>query len=78
MIDGLNQQDVELVEETTAYSGFFKLRNLKLRHKLFQGGWSEIFNRELCVRGDAVGVLLFDPDEPANKHVPDNGIKPVS
>lgn len=59
--DQFQQQDVEIVDESLAYDGFFKLRNLAIRHKLFQGGWSETFQRELCVRGDAVGVLLYDP-----------------
>lgn len=55
------QSDVEIVDDELAFNGFFKLRRLKLKHKLFQGGDSLVFERELCVRGDAVGVLLFDP-----------------
>ncbi len=55
------QSDVEIVSEQSAYDGFFKLKNITLKHKLFDGSWSESFQRELCVRGDAVGVLLYDP-----------------
>ena len=55
------QSDVEIVSEQSAYDGFFTLKNLTLKHKLFDGAWSESFQRELCVRGDAVGVLLYDP-----------------
>ncbi|MAJ80184.1 MAG: ADP-ribose diphosphatase [Porticoccaceae bacterium] len=32
-----------------------------LRHRLFSGGWSKSIRRELFQRGNAVGVLVFDP-----------------
>jgi len=53
--------DVEVIDEEVAYQGFCQLRRLKLKHRLFQGGMSEVFSRELVVRHDAVGVLLYDP-----------------
>ena len=34
---------------------------LILSHALFGGGWSEPLTRELFERGDAVGVLPYDP-----------------
>ena len=56
-----SQADVEIVADESAYDGFFKLKVLKLKQRLFEGGWSNVFIRELCIRGDAVGVLLYDP-----------------
>ncbi|WP_444903297.1 NUDIX domain-containing protein [Microbulbifer sp. CnH-101-E] len=53
---------VEVVSRETVYKGFFSMLRLRLRHRLFRGGWSEIFTRELFVRGPAVGVLLYDPE----------------
>lgn len=61
MKEQFTQQDVEIQSQQVAYNGFFKLHKLRLRHRLFAGGWSAVFDRELCVRGDAVGVLLYDP-----------------
>lgn len=55
------QNDIEVIAENIAHDGFFKLKNLQIKHRLFEGGWSQVFERELCVRGDAVGVLLYDP-----------------
>lgn len=43
------------------YDGFFKLSLVKLKHELFKGGESELISRELIKRGDAVGVLPYDP-----------------
>ena len=55
------QSDVNIVEETLAFDGFFKLKSLSLQHALFAGGQSVMIERELCIRGDAVGILLYDP-----------------
>ena len=60
-MESFKQKDVEIVEQDLAFDGFFKLKSLKLRHALFNGGQSAIIERELCVRGDAVGGLLYDP-----------------
>lgn len=54
-------QDVRILEEVAAYSGHFTLRKLTLQHRCFAGGWSEPLVRELFERGDAVGVLPYDP-----------------
>ena len=54
-------EDVEIISRSLAHDGFLKLEYLELRHRLFSGGWSKVFLRELQVRYPAVGVLLFDP-----------------
>jgi ADP-ribose pyrophosphatase len=51
----------EILEEITAYRGFFRLLQFKLRHTLFRGGWSKILTRELFCRGDCVAVVPYDP-----------------
>ncbi len=53
--------DIDILERTTVYQRFFRVDQVKLRHKLYEGGWSEPLLRELFVRDDAVFVLLFDP-----------------
>ncbi len=55
-------QDVRVLEEHTAYDGYFQIRKLTLQHRCFAGGWSEPVVREIFERGDAVGVLPYDPD----------------
>ncbi len=54
-------QDMEVLARQSEYRGFFEIQQLTLRHRLYEGGWSEPFNRELFVRGLAVVVMLFDP-----------------
>lgn len=56
------RDDAEVLEQTPAYRGFFGVDVLRLRHRLFAGGWSRPMSRELFRRGEAAGVLLYDPD----------------
>lgn len=53
--------DVEVVEKTRKYQGFFALDEYKFRHKLYRGGFSEVLTREVFERGDAVAILPYDP-----------------
>jgi ADP-ribose pyrophosphatase len=54
------KKQFEILEEQTAYDGFFKLKQFQLRHTLYQGGWSNTINRELFHRGNCVAVILYD------------------
>lgn len=55
-----SHDDVEISHNDIVYDGFFKMRALRLRHRLFAGGWSKDISRELFVRDPAVGVVLYD------------------
>lgn len=61
---GFTDQHVQLSRET-AYRGFMQLQKIQLKHRLFEGGWSETFQRELLVRHPAVMVMLYDPERDA-------------
>jgi len=52
----------ELLNEETAYNGFFSLKKFTVKHTLYKGGWSNTITRELFHRGNCVAVLLYDPD----------------
>lgn len=54
-------QDVRILNDETAFSGYFSVRRLTLQHRCFGGGWSQPMVREVFERGDAVGVLPYDP-----------------
>lgn len=55
--------EFKLLNKDRVYNGFFKLDCYTLQHELFSGGQSEPFKREILNRGDAVAVLIRDPDE---------------
>jgi ADP-ribose pyrophosphatase len=54
-------EDVLLENRETNFSGYFSVETVTLRHRLFAGGWSSSIRRELFQRGDAVGVLPWNP-----------------
>lgn len=58
----LKAGDVEIVEKTTLFEGHFRIDRYRLRHRLFEGGWSGELTREIFERGHAVAVLPYDPD----------------
>ena len=49
------------INKTPLYHGFFRLTAHELSHELFAGGDSPLLVRELLDRGNAVGVLPYDP-----------------
>ncbi len=56
-----DDRQYRILEEEFAYHGFFDLIRIKLRHTLFQGGWSKVLTRELFQRGNCVAVIPYDP-----------------
>jgi len=53
--------DLEISERNIRFESFLRVDQLSLKHRLFDGGWSNQIQRELSVRPEAVGILLFDP-----------------
>ena len=55
--------DVEVTTQETVFQGYFRMDALTLRHKRFDGSWTNNIRRELFQRGDAVAVLPWDVKE---------------
>ena len=60
-LDYFNADDAELLSQETCFKGFFTVNKYRVRHKLYQGGRSEVFEREVFERGDAVVLMPYDP-----------------
>lgn len=58
----MNASDVQVIDKTTAFQGYFRIDKYRLRHRLFEGGWGTEIDREVLERGHASCCLLFDPD----------------
>lgn len=54
-------RDVERLETETLFKGFSDVQRHRLRHRLFAGGWSPPFEREVVMRPVAAAVLPYDP-----------------
>jgi ADP-ribose pyrophosphatase len=57
----LDEDSIVISARQTAYSGFFRIDRFRLRHRLFAGGWSPELSREVFLRHNAAGILLYDP-----------------
>ena len=58
----MNRQDVQLIERSTPFDGYFRIDRYRLRHRLHSGGMSRELVREVFERGHVAGVLPVDPD----------------
>ena len=53
--------EYEIIERETPFQGYFRIDKYKLRHRCFDGGWTEPVWREVFERGHAAAVLPHDP-----------------
>ena len=58
---GVSGDDVKIIQHETLYQGFARLDRYRLRHRLYDGGFSDEMEREVFERRHTVGVLLYDP-----------------
>lgn len=56
-----SQQDIQILQDDLVYDGFFKLRKVQFKHKLFCGEMSGVVTRELLYKGAASAVIAYDP-----------------
>ncbi|MDB6061673.1 MAG: protein containing C-terminal region of TrgB protein [Verrucomicrobiaceae bacterium] len=61
MKDRFTRNDVTIANEEIVYDGFFKVRKVQLSHLKFDGTQSSVMTRELVLRKEAAGVLIYDP-----------------
>lgn len=54
--------DVRVLDDERVFDGYFSVQKLTLEHRCFSGGWSTPVTREVFERGDAVGVLPYEPE----------------
>ena len=54
-------ETAELVRHEVAFQGYFRIGRYYFRHSLHKGGTSNLIRREVFERGQAAGVLPYDP-----------------
>jgi len=57
--------DMRLDKAETGFSRFLRMDVVHFRHRLYSGAWSGERVYDLVRRGDAVAILLYDPDREA-------------
>jgi ADP-ribose pyrophosphatase len=57
----MSKETAEVVRHEVAFKGYFKVVRYFFRHTLHNGGMSGEISREVFERGQAGGVLMYDP-----------------
>jgi ADP-ribose pyrophosphatase len=57
----LTVADVEVLARIPAYVGYARVDRYQLRHRRYDGRWTDVISRELVERGHGVCVLPYDP-----------------
>ncbi len=54
--------DVEIIEAAKGFERFLRMDVIRFRHRRFSGEWSTPQTHDVLRRGQAVGIVLYDPD----------------
>jgi len=57
----MSKETAEIVRQEVVFQGYFKVVRYFFRHTLHKGGMSGEVSREVFERGQAGGVLMYDP-----------------
>jgi ADP-ribose pyrophosphatase len=57
--------DIEIIEAAKSFQRFLRMDVIRFRHRRFSGEWSMPQTHDVLRRGQAVGIVLFDPDRDA-------------
>src|SRR5579862_5322879 len=60
-ISRFGQDDYKIEKSEVLYQGVFRLLRYHIKQRLFNGGWSDVFTREVLERYSAAAVLPYDP-----------------
>ena len=60
-LQGVLKGKLDIIEMSRAYTGYFAVDEVALRHEQFDGQMSEVLHRSYFVAGDAALVLPYDP-----------------
>jgi len=58
-----DRKDVEIKSAESVHEGHYNVVKLRMRHKCFDGGWSDWLDREQLLRQDAACAILWDPKQ---------------
>ena len=56
-----HREDVQVLSSETVFQGFMRLLRVRLKHRLFAGGWSAEVERELLQKQEGAAAIVYDP-----------------
>jgi ADP-ribose diphosphatase len=58
----LAHPDAEFAQATTSFQRYLRIDTFRFRHRLYSGEWSRVRSYDVLQRGEAVAIVLYDPD----------------
>ena len=55
------EEDVKIKHKNLVHDGFCHLERYEMQHRLFNGGWTPVYTRELMIKPSVVAALPYDP-----------------
>ncbi|MFC0308994.1 ADP-ribose diphosphatase [Gallibacterium trehalosifermentans] len=55
------QKDIEILHDEVVFKGFYTMKRVQFRHRLFSGEMSGVVTREVLTKNEATAVVLYDP-----------------
>jgi len=55
------KKDIQIYNKKLMHRGYCNVYNYELKQYLFNNTWSSTFSRELIIKSNAIGALLYDP-----------------
>ena len=57
----MTAQDVKIKHKILAHDGFCRIKRYAMQHRLFNGGWTQDYMRELMIKPSVAAALPYDP-----------------
>ena len=57
----MSLKEVKIIKKTNRFKDYLTVDHYKLKHTLYEGGLSNVIEREVIERGHVAAVLLYDP-----------------
>jgi len=54
--------DAEIIDAANVFARYLRIDTFRFRHRLFSGEWSAVRSYDVLRRGQAVAIVLYDPD----------------
>ena len=58
----VSKDRIKIISEQKVYDGYCCVKSYQVQYRLFSGEWSKMFTREVLMREEVGGILLYDPD----------------
>lgn len=57
----MSEKNITIKKKAFLHDGFLRVARYEMQHQCFDGSWTPLYTRELIIKQQAVGAILYDP-----------------